>query len=276
MHLTTADPMEGDATAASPSSPPDNAMIKVSRVTYYYPGKVPLLALQGVEMAVASGEFVSLIGPSGCGKSTMLRLMSDLLRPTYGSIRVAGQSPEQVRRTRQVGFVFQEPALMPWRSTLGNVMLPLQVMGRANKAGKAKAREMIGLVGLAEFDSKRPTELSGGMRQRVSIARALTYSPQILLMDEPFGALDQITRDEMNQELLRIWEANRTTLVFVTHSIAEAVYLSDRVLVMSVRPGTVTASIPIQLPRPRRPDVKRSPQFFEYETTVLRALEGRV
>lgn len=250
------------------------AMINIENLTYYYPGKVPLLALNKASMEVGQGEFVSIIGPSGCGKSTILRLIADLMKPTSGSISVNGQTPSGMRRERQIGFVFQEPALMPWRSSFRNVMLPLQVMGKADSKGKAHAHEMLGLVGLADFETKRPNELSGGMRQRVSIARALTFSPQVLLMDEPFGALDQITRDEMNQELLRIWEANRTTLVFVTHSIAEAVYLSDRVLVMSPRPGEVRASIPIELERPRLGTIKREPQFFEYETRVLRALEG--
>jgi NitT/TauT family transport system ATP-binding protein len=249
-------------------------MIEIRDLTYYYPGKIPLLAITNANMNVGQGEFVSIIGPSGCGKSTMLRLIADLLKPTGGTIRLHGQTPERMRRSRQIGFVFQEPALMPWRSSFRNVILPLQVMGKANKAGRTKGREMLGLVGLHEFEGKRPQQLSGGMRQRVSIARALTYSPRILLMDEPFGALDQITRDEMNQELLRIWEADRTTLVFVTHSIAEAVYLSDRVLVMSPRPGTVRTSIPIDLPRPRQIEVKHAPDFFEYETRVLRALEG--
>lgn len=251
-------------------------MIDVRDLTYYYPGKVPLLAISDASMSVEEGEFVSIIGPSGCGKSTMLRLMADLLKPTRGAIRIHGQTPERMRRSREIGFVFQEPALMPWRSSFRNVILPLQVMGKANREGKSKAHTVLEQVGLAEFGGKRPTELSGGMRQRVSIARALTYSPRVLLMDEPFGALDQITRDEMNQELLRIWEANRTTLVFVTHSIAEAVYLSDRVLVMTPRPGTVRASILIDLPRPRVVTVKHEPRFFEYETEVLRALEGGV
>ena len=249
-------------------------MIQVDRVTYYYPGKVPLLAVRNAAFEVRDGEFVSIIGASGCGKSTMLRLIADLLKPTSGRITVDGQSPEKMRRSRQIGFVFQDPGLMPWRSSMGNVMFPLQVMGRAGKEGKAKAERMLQLVGLGEFEGKRPAQLSGGMRQRVSIARALTYEPQVLLMDEPFGALDQITRDEMNQELLRLWEANRTTLVFVTHSIAEAVYLSDRVLVMSPRPGTVRASVPIDLPRLRTPAMKRRPEFLEFETQVLRALEG--
>ena len=216
-----------------------------------------------------------MIGPSGCGKSTMLRLIADLLKPTRGDISISGQTPERMRKNRQIGFVFQDAALMPWRSASSNVMLPLQVMHKGGKQGKAKSKEMLNLVGLGDFGGKRPSELSGGMRQRVSIARALTYSPQVLLMDEPFGALDQLTRDEMNQELLRIWEANRTTLVFVTHSIAEAVFLSDRVLVMSPRPGTVRASIDIDLPRPRESEIKHEAAFFEHETKVLNALEGR-
>jgi NitT/TauT family transport system ATP-binding protein len=251
-------------------------MIQVADVTYVYPGKVPLLALRNAAFEVREGEFVSIIGASGCGKSTMLRLIADLLKPTSGRITIDGQNPEKMRRSRQIGFVFQDPGLMPWRSSMGNAMFPLQVMGQAGKEGKAKAERMLRLVGLGEFAGKRPAQLSGGMRQRVSIARALTYDPQVLLMDEPFGALDQLTRDEMNQELLRLWEANRTTLVFVTHSIAEAVYLSDRVLVMSPRPGTIRASLPIDLPRPRTPAMKRRPEFLQFETQVLQALEGEV
>lgn len=251
-------------------------MIEVRSLSYSYPGKVPVLAISDASMSVRDGEFVSIIGPSGCGKSTMLRLIADLLKPTDGDIEVSGQTPERMRKARQIGFVFQDAALMPWRSSLSNVMLPLQITHKAGKDGRAKAESMIRLVGLEDFQSKRPNELSGGMRQRVSIARALTYDPEVLLMDEPFGALDQLTRDEMNQELLRIWEANRTTLVFVTHSIAEAVYLSDRVLVMSSRPGTIRASIPINLPRPRLRQVKREQAFFDYESEVLRALEGEI
>jgi NitT/TauT family transport system ATP-binding protein len=251
-------------------------MIEVADVMYVYPGKVPLLALQHARFEVREGEFVSIIGASGCGKSTMLRLIADLLKPTSGRITIGGQSPEKMRRARQIGFVFQDPGLMPWRSSIGNAMFPLQVIGTRGQEGKARAERMLQLVGLGEFAGKRPAQLSGGMRQRVSIARALTYDPQVLLMDEPFGALDQLTRDEMNQELLRLWEANRTTLVFVTHSIAEAVYLSDRVLVMSPRPGTIRASVPIDLPRPRTPAMKRSPAFLHLETQVLRALEGEI
>lgn len=249
-------------------------MIRIQNLTYYYPGKTPLLALSDASMEVGEGEFVSIIGPSGCGKSTILRLIADLLKPTSGSIVVDNNTPDRMRRARQIGFVFQEPALMPWRSSFRNVMLPLEVMGKKDAQSKGHAHDMLRLVGLADFEGKRPNQLSGGMRQRVSIARALTFSPKVLLMDEPFGALDQITRDEMNQELLRIWEANRTTLVFVTHSIAEAVYLSDRVVVMSPRPGQIRASITIDMVRPRTTASKRDPQFFEYETRVLRALEG--
>jgi NitT/TauT family transport system ATP-binding protein len=251
-------------------------MIQVADVTYVYPGRVPLLALQRAELEVREGEFVSIIGASGCGKSTLLRLIADLLRPTSGRISIGGQTPEKMRKSRQIGFVFQDPGLMPWRSSMGNAMFPLQVMGRGGREGKAKAERMLRLVGLGEFTGKRPAQLSGGMRQRVSIARALTYDPQVLLMDEPFGALDQLTRDEMNQELLRLWEANRTTLVFVTHSIAEAVYLSDRVLVMSPRPGTIRASLPIDLPRPRIPAMKRTSDFLRFETQILQGLEGGI
>lgn len=249
-------------------------MIKVADVTYVYPGKTPLLALQHAAFEVDKGEFVSIIGASGCGKSTMLRLIADLLVPTSGRITIDGQDPGKMRRSRQIGFVFQDPGLMPWRSSIGNAMFPLQVMGQGGKEGKAKAERMLRLVGLGEFAGKRPAQLSGGMRQRVSIARALTYDPQVLLMDEPFGALDQLTRDEMNEELLRLWEANRTTLVFVTHSVVEAVYLSDRVLVMSPRPGTIHTSLTIDLARPRTPAMKQSPEFLQFEMQILQGLGG--
>ncbi|MDQ2744468.1 MAG: ABC transporter ATP-binding protein [Chloroflexota bacterium] len=225
---------------------------------------------------MAENEFVSIIGPSGCGKSTFLRLVADLLPPTSGEILIGGDAAGIARRKREIGFVFQEPALMPWRSSLRNVRLPLEILRQNGERGRAVAQNLLHLVGLDEFEQKRPDQLSGGMRQRVSIARALTYDPPVLLMDEPFGALDQITRDEMNGELLKVWEQKQSTVVFVTHSIAEAIYLSDRVVVLSPRPGRIVDIIEVPLSRPRDPAVKRDPIFLETETSMLRALEGRV
>jgi NitT/TauT family transport system ATP-binding protein len=266
-------------------------MIEVRGLSYSYTARGPVQdsrwsflrgqelqrvqALSDVSLSIPEGQFVSIIGPSGCGKSTLLRLLSDLLKAREGQITIGNKNPEKARKSRDIGFVFQDPALMPWRSSLSNVLLPLQIMGD-QKDERRRAQAMLKLVGLGDFQSKRPDQLSGGMRQRVSIARALTYSPRVLLMDEPFGALDQLTREEMNQELLRIWDSNRTTVVFVTHSIAEAVYLSDRVLVMTHRPGTIAAEVDITLPRPRVLDLRRSQEFFDLESRVLRGLGGDV
>src|SRR5579859_4261541 len=204
------------------------SLVQVRNVSYVYPGVEPVEALRDITFEVKENEFLSLIGPSGCGKSTFLRLVADLLPLSAGEISVGDDTAAAARRNREVGFVFQEPALMPWRTSSKNVRLPLEVFGRDGHQGAVVAEWLLSLVGLGEFGNKRPDQLSGGMRQRVSIARALTYDPRLLLMDEPFGALDQITRDEMNQELLRIWEQERHTVVFVTHSISEAIFLSDR------------------------------------------------
>jgi NitT/TauT family transport system ATP-binding protein len=250
------------------------SFVTVDNVSYVYPGAEPVEALRNVSFDVRENEFISIIGPSGCGKSTFLRLVADLLPATSGKISIAGGSNSLARRRRQIGFVFQEPALMPWRSSSKNVRLPLEVL-KQDANGKSVAQSLLQLVGLEDFGSKRPDELSGGMRQRVSIARALTYDPPLLLMDEPFGALDQITRDEMNLELLKIWEQKKSTVIFVTHSIPEAIYLSDRVVVFSPRPGTIVDIVGVPLERPRSAAVKRSREFFETETKVLGALEGR-
>lgn len=249
------------------------SLVEVRNVSYTYPGQQGVQALADLSFDIRENEFVSLIGPSGCGKSTFLRLVSDLLPITRGEILIDGQPASVARRKREIGFVFQEPALMPWRNSARNVRLPLEILGRSDESGKA--RDLLRLVGLQDFESKRPDQLSGGMRQRVSIARALTYDPSLLLMDEPFGALDQITRDEMNQELLNVWSQRQSTVIFVTHSIAEAIYLSDRVIVLSPRPGRITDIIDVPLTRPRDPAMKRTPLFFDAETKMLAALEGR-
>jgi NitT/TauT family transport system ATP-binding protein len=211
----------------------------------------PVQALAGASLTIAPREFVSLLGPSGCGKSTLLRLVADILEPTEGRIEVGGEPPGVARRRRVFGFVFQDATLLPWRSALQNVLLPLEIGGDARR-GRAEALDLLGLVGLRGFEEAYPWQLSGGMRQRVAIARALVTRPQVLLMDEPFGALDEITRENMNQELLRIWQATGTTILFVTHSSPEAVFLSDRVVVLTRSPGRIKAIVDIDLPRPRR------------------------
>jgi NitT/TauT family transport system ATP-binding protein len=247
--------------------------LEVDHVGYVYPGAQPVEALRDITFSVEANEFVSIIGPSGCGKSTMLRLISDLLPVTTGAVRIGGQPTAVARRNREIGFVFQDAALMPWRSSLRNVRLPLEIVGK-KRGGASSPAQLLDLVGLKDFGEKRPDQLSGGMRQRVSIARALTYDPSLLLMDEPFGALDQITRDDMNGELLKVWMQTRSTVVFVTHSISEAIYLSDRVVVLSPRPGRITSIITVPLPRPRVVAMKRERVFFDTETRLLRALEG--
>jgi NitT/TauT family transport system ATP-binding protein len=250
------------------------SLVEIDNVSYTYPGSQPVEALRGLHFEVQENEFLSVIGPSGCGKSTLLRLISDLLPITSGEVRIDGGPARLARERRQIGFVFQEPALMPWRSSARNVRLPLEILKRKGPAQKMVVHDRLELVGLKDFGDKRPDQLSGGMRQRVSIARALTYQPYLLLMDEPFGALDQITRDDMNQELLKIWEQRKCTVIFITHSIAEAIYLSDRVVVLSPRPGRISEIIDVPLPRPREAAIKRSPVFFETETRLLRSLEG--
>jgi NitT/TauT family transport system ATP-binding protein len=231
-----------------------------------------VMALSNVTLQIAPGEFVSLIGPSGCGKSTLMRLIGDLTQPSGGSITVKGKTPEQARQNRDYGIVFQAPVLYDWRTVQRNVELPLEVMGLPRHERTRRAREMLDLVGLAEFGQAYPWQLSGGMQQRVAIARALVFSPSILLMDEPFGALDEITRERMQQELLRIWERTSATVIFVTHSIPEAVFLSDRVVIMSPRPGRIEAIVAIDLPRPRDVRTREDPRFFELTTQVREQL----
>lgn len=233
-------------------------------------------ALDDITAEVHAGEFVSLIGPSGCGKSTMLRLVADLLTPTAGTVTVKGKPAHQARLDRDYGMVFQSSTLLEWRKVAANVELPLEIMGVDAEDRAARAREMLRLVDLQGFEESYPWQLSGGMQQRVSIARALSFEPSILLMDEPFGALDEMTRERMQMELLRIQEQTGTTIIFVTHSIPEAVFLSDRVAVMSPRPGRITEIIDIDLPQPRVFETREDPAFFAAVTQVresLRAIE---
>jgi NitT/TauT family transport system ATP-binding protein len=233
----------------------------------------PVHALANVSLEVRRGEFIALIGPSGCGKSTLLRLIADVLQPTGGSIEVRGGPPARARLAREFGFVFQQPGLLLWRNALGNVSLPLEVgsWGRRH-VPPHRPDALLELVGLKGFEHAYPRQLSGGMQQRVSIARALVTGPPILLMDEPFGALDEITRDHLNQELLRIWAATGTTIIFVTHSIPEAVYLSNRIFVFTARPGRVLEEVAVDFPSPREPSVKDTPEFVRHTAALRRAL----
>lgn len=235
-------------------------------------GSAGVEALRGVDLTVEAGEFVSLIGPSGCGKSTLLRLVGDLLAPTSGSLRVNGKEPHQARIDRDYGMVFQKATLLDWRSVQKNVELPLEVMDVASAERAERATRMLDLVQLTDFAGHHPWQLSGGMQQRVAIARALTFSPSLLLMDEPFGALDEMTRELMQQEVLRIWRETDTTVIFVTHSIPEAVFLSSRVVVMSPRPGQISDVIAVGLSYPRDEDTRESAEYYDKITEVREAL----
>jgi NitT/TauT family transport system ATP-binding protein len=232
------------------------------------------MALQAIDLAIEPGEFVSLIGPSGCGKSTLLRVIGDLVQPTRGTVEVNGKPAAQARRDRDYGMVFQAPVLFDWRSVEDNVKLPLEILGRDAAWRARRAKEMLELVELGDFAAHLPYQLSGGMQQRVAIARALSFEPRILLMDEPFGALDEMTRERMNDEVLRIWERTGTTVVFVTHSIPEAVYLSTRVVVMSARPGRIAKVVDVDLGRPRDESTRESARYFELITEVREALHA--
>ncbi len=229
-------------------------------------------ALEDIDLAVAPGEFISLIGPSGCGKSTLLRVIGDLLTPTSGTAVVNGKTPHRARLDRDYGMVFQSATLLEWRKIADNVELPLEVMGVDAGERARKAREMLELVQLSKFADHYPWQLSGGMQQRVSIARALSFQPSILLMDEPFGALDEMTRERMQMELLRIWAETSTTVIFVTHSIPEAVFLSNRVVVLSPRPGRIADVIEVDLPQPRAFETREDQRFFELLTRVRESL----
>lgn len=229
-------------------------------------------ALSGIDLTVAPGEFVSLIGPSGCGKSTLLRLIGDLLEPSAGDLEINGKSPSQARLDRDYGIVFQQATLLDWRSVRKNVELPLEIMSSSAAERAETARRVLDLVQLGDFEDHYPWQLSGGMQQRVAIARALTFQPSILLMDEPFGALDEMTRELMQQEVLRIWAETNTTVVFVTHSIPEAVFLSTRVVVMSPRPGRISDVVEVTLPQPRDEDTRESAEYYDTVTVVREAL----
>jgi NitT/TauT family transport system ATP-binding protein len=248
-------------------------IIVVDQVTKTFDvGGMMTHALAPVSLAIAPGEFLSIIGPSGCGKSTLLRIVGDLIEPSSGAVTVKGKTPHQARVDRDYGIVFQTPVLYEWRSVARNVELPLEVMGRPRAEWADRADAMLQLVGLAAFRNHYPWQLSGGMQQRVAIARALVFNPSILLMDEPFGALDELTRERLNAELLMIWSQTSATVLFVTHSISEAVFLSSRVAVMSPRPGRIERTVTIDLARPRTASMRALPRFVELMAEVREGL----
>ena len=262
---------------SSPPAPAPSPTVQVDTVSVVYPAKPqPVVALDRVSLDIGQGEFISLIGPSGCGKTTLLRVIADLEQATSGRVLVNGISSHDARLARAYGYVFQAPALFPWRTVLDNVRLPLEIHGVAADKSRSVAMEQLARVGLAGFEGKYPWQLSGGMQQRVSIARALGFEPQLLMMDEPFGALDEITRDRLGEQLLTLWRGEagkpRRTVVFVTHSIPEAVFLSTRIVVMSPRPGRIVEVIESGLPAERTLDMRETPEFIDVAHRVRLAL----
>ena len=231
-------------------------------------------ALTSVNLDIRQGEFISLLGPSGCGKTTLLRIVADLLQPTSGRVTVDGTDAKTARQSKKYGMVFQSPVLYEWRTVQKNVELPLELMKLSKEERADRSRKMLELVGLSKFADHYPQQLSGGMQQRVGIARALALRPEILLMDEPFSALDEFTKEKLQEDLLRIWSKTNKTVLFVTHSIAEAVFLSDRICVLSPRPGRLSAVVDVDLPRPRTADIRSSPEFNQLVTKVRHSFEG--
>ncbi|MFZ1881997.1 MAG: ABC transporter ATP-binding protein [Gaiellaceae bacterium] len=249
------------------------SVVSISGMTKTFP-KGNVTALQEIDVEIEAGEFVSLIGPSGCGKSTLLRVIGDLIQPTAGTVDVNGKPAHQARLDHDYGIVFQDSVLFDWRTVAKNIALPLEMLGWDRAKRKERVDEMLRLVELQGFGDHHPWQLSGGMQMRVAIARALAFEPPLLLMDEPFGALDEMTRERLNIELLEIWRRMSSTVVFVTHSISEAVFLSTRVVVMSPRPGRIAGVVDIDLPQPRSVDTREEPHFFELVTAVRELLRG--
>lgn len=237
-------------------------------------GGEPVTALKNVNLDIKEGEFISLLGPSGCGKTTLLRIIGDLLQPSNGKVTVRGESTRDIRLQKKYGIVFQNPVLYDWRTIRRNVCMPMELLGMKKAERTKRVSKMLDLVGLSEFGNHYPYELSGGMQQRVGIARALAIKPEILLMDEPFSALDEFTREKLHIDLLNIWRKTNKTIVFVTHNISEAVFLSDRVVVLSPHPGRVSAVIDINIPRPRDMESKQTPEFYDYITKIRNSFEG--
>ena len=265
------------AAVSRPATPSRNVRghVVVDRVTKTFETKnASVEALREVSIDIQEHEFVTLIGPSGCGKSTLLRIVGGLISPTTGRLEIRGHSPREAQRTKDIGFVFQQPALLPWRTVGSNIELPFQLNRGGGTDRLCSTKEILALVGLAAFENAHPYQLSGGMQQRVAIARALIFDPALLLMDEPFGALDEITRDGMRYELLRIWSQSKKTVLFVTHSIPEAIILSDRVVVLSPRPGEIREIIEIALPRPRNEEMESSLEFVRYADRLRHLLKA--
>lgn len=254
---------------------PGDAVVAANNLGLTFPtNDGDVVALSDVNLTINKGEFVSFIGPSGCGKTTFLRTIADLEQPTSGTLTINGQSPEAARRARAYGYVFQAPALYPWRTIAKNIALPLEIMGHASAEQAERVARTMDLVNLAGFEQKYPWQLSGGMQQRASIARALAFDADLLLMDEPFGALDEIVRDHLNSELLKLWARTQKTICFVTHSIPEAVYLSTRIVVMSPRPGRVIDIIESDLPAERPLDMRETPEFLAIAARVREGLRA--
>jgi NitT/TauT family transport system ATP-binding protein len=259
--------------SAASAPPTDGTVVSLQGVSKVF-GKGGVVALQDVDLDIRAREFISLIGPSGCGKSTLLRVVGDLIEPSEGDVVVNGKPAHQARLDRDYGIVFQDAVLFDWRTVAKNIALPLEMLGWNRRQRAERVQEMLDLVELSGFGDHHPWQLSGGMQQRVSIARALSFSPPLLLMDEPFGALDEMTRERLNIELLRIWERSGSTVIFVTHSIAEAVFLSTRVVVMSPRPGRIAAIVDVDLPQPRTGDTREHPRYAELIRDVRRQLRA--
>ena len=255
---------------------PRETEIKIENLSVKFPDKdggEPIVALSNVNLEIKQGEFISLLGPSGCGKTTLLRTIADLQEKTSGTISVRGLSPREIRLQKKYGIVFQSPVLYEWRTVRRNVCMPMELLGMPKKDRTKRVTKMLELVGLMEFGQKYPHELSGGMQQRVNIARALAIRPEILLMDEPFSALDEFTKEKLHEDLLRIWQKTNKTILFVTHNIQEAVYLSDRVVVLSPHPGRVSAIVDIDLPRPRPIEMKETQEFNALVSKVRNSFE---
>ncbi len=250
------------------------AIVELAGITKVFDDDKPISALGPLSLAVGAAEFVAVLGPSGSGKSTLLRLVADLERPSGGGITVCGHSPHEARRRREYGFVFQSPVLLEWRTVAGNAELPLEIAGYGPRQRRRRAKDVLALVGLGDFAAYRPWQLSGGMQQRAAIARALAAQPRLLLMDEPFGSLDEIARERLNLELLRIWRETQVTILFVTHDIEEAVFLADRVVLLTPRPGRIASEIVVDLPRPRVDAVRTSVRYFDLVRRVREALRG--
>jgi NitT/TauT family transport system ATP-binding protein len=256
---------------------PDSPHVQISEVSKSFTTESEtLLALDDVSLNIERGEFVCLLGPSGCGKSTLLRIIGGLLEPTTGEVTIGNRTPSDAQADKALGYIFQDPSLMPWRTAEENIRLPLQVNRSKNRDSPPSVEGLLKLVGLERFGHYYPTQLSGGMQQRVALARVLSFEPSLLLMDEPFGALDEITRGAMRYELMRIWDADQKTVVFVTHSISEAVTLSDRVVVLSGQPGQVKGIVDIDLPRPRTDAMETDKLFLEYAQTLRGLLSQEI